>query len=546
MNRLFLARPSAASRVGRALLPVTEQTGTSARPATCARHALVQRWKTLFACLVVCLFVNTPVPTFAAEHSQLWGRRGELWRADGRLPDFSFAGYHRGEKPLPTVDVVTDVTKFGANGDDTADDTDAFRRAIAATDRGAIFIPAGRYVISDIVEIRKPGIVLRGAGPDKTVLYCPKDLEDVRPNMGFTTSGRPTSNYSWSGGFLWVTGSSEGRHQAKVLAPVTRGDRVIEVDRPAAIQPGESIRIVVHDDAEKSLIEYLYAGDTGPIAKLDRRHRQTDFVAWVTKVDGPRVTIDRPLPFAIRLAWQPVLLSYSPSVTEVGIESIGFDFPNEPYAGHFTERGANAIALSDVTDCWVRDIHVHNSDSGIYVTGNFNTVDGVVFTSERKRDRGRNSTGHHGIQVTGDDNLVRNFDFQTRFIHDLTVAHCHGNVFCDGRGEDLSLDHHKYAPYANLFTNLDAGAGTQLWICGGGAALGKNCAAWGTFWSVRADRPLRWPPSHFCPALTNVVGLTTDQPSVLDVEGRWFEAIPPERLEPQNIWQAQRDRRLKK
>lgn len=117
-------------------------------------------------------------------------------------------------------------------------------------------------------------------------------------------------------------------------------------------------------------------------------------------------------------------------------------------------------------------------------------MDGVVLTSERTRDKQRNTTGHHGIQVTGDDNLVRNFDFQTRFVHDLTVAHCHGNVFCDGRGEDLSLDHHKYAPYSNLFTNLDAGAGTQLWVCGGGAALGKNCAAWGTFWNIRAERPL--------------------------------------------------------
>jgi hypothetical protein len=469
-----------------------------------------------------------------------------LWRADGRLPDFSFAGYRRGERPLPKVDVVTDVTRFGANGSDTADDTVAFRKAIAATGRGAIFIPAGRYVISDIVEIRKPGIVLRGAGAQKTVLYCPKDLEDVRPNMGFTTSGRPTSNYSWSGGFLWVTGNCGGDHLANVIAPAVRGDRVMEVDRPTAFESGTSIRIVVGDDEGQTLINYLYAGDTGPTQKLHKRHRQTDFVARVTDVDGRRVTIDRPLPLDIRLAWQPVVRSFSPDVTEVGIESMGFEFPDEPYAGHFTERGANAIALSDVSDCWVRDIHVHNSDSGIYVTGRFNTVDSVEFTSERMRDRGRNSTGHHGIQVTGDDNLVRNFDFRTRFIHDLTVAHCHGNVFCDGRGEDLSLDHHKYAPYANLFANLDAGGGTQLWVCGGGAALGKNCAAWGTFWNIRADRPLRWPPSRFCPALTNIVGLTTDQPSVLEPEGRWFEAIPPERLEPQNIWQAQRARRLQR
>jgi len=467
-----------------------------------------------------------------------------LWRADSRLPDFSYAGYHRGDKALPTVGVATDVTRFGADGGDTVDDTDALRKAIAATRRGAIFIPAGRYVISDVVEIRKPGVVLRGAGPEKTILYCPKDLEDVRPNMGQTTTGRPTSNYSWSGGFFWVKGSSKGEYLAKVIEPAARGDRVIEVDRPNQFRSGASIRIILSDDKQGSLIDHLYAGDTGSTEKLQRGHRQTDFVAQVTNVDGRRVTIDRPLPLAIRMAWQPIVRSFCPSVTEVGIEAVGFEFPNEPYAGHFTERGANAIALGDVSDCWVRDIRIHNSDSGIYVNGRFCTVDGVLFTSERERDRHRNSTGHHGVQVTGDDNLVRRFDFRTRFIHDLTVAHCHGNVFCDGRGEDLSLDHHKYAPYANLFANLDAGTGTQLWVCGGGAALGKHCAAWGTFWNIRADRRLAWPPQHFCPELTNVVGLTTDKPSVLQPGGRWFEAIAPERLEPQNIWQAQRARRL--
>ena len=82
----------------------------------------------------------------------------------------------------------------------------AFTKAIEATDMGAITIPPGRYIVSDIIWIKKPNIVLRGAGPGKTVIYCPRTLEDVRPNMGATTSGKPTSNYSWSGGFIWVKG----------------------------------------------------------------------------------------------------------------------------------------------------------------------------------------------------------------------------------------------------------------------------------------------------------------------------------------------------
>jgi hypothetical protein len=304
-----------------------------------------------------------------------------------------------------------------------------------------------------------------------------------------------------------------------------------------------SVRIEIRDDPSQSLMEYLYAGQTGPTEQLRLERRQTDFVARVVAIDRGAIEIDRPLPFAIRLAWQPTVYSFVPTVTEAGIEQMGFQFPRRPYEGHFTERGANAIALDNVCDCWVREIRIHDCDSGVFIDGRFCSLDGIVITSDRKRDRQRHSTGHHGIQVTGDDNLVRDFDFRTRFIHDLTVAHCHGNVFCDGRGEDLSLDHHKYAPYANLFTNLDAGAGTQLWVCGGGAALGRNSAAWSTFWRIKAAVPLAWPPEQFAPDLINLVGLTTNRTSVRDARGRWFEAIAPDQLEPKNLWQAQLARR---
>lgn len=138
------------------------------------------------------------------------------------------------------------------------------------------------------------------------------------------------------------------------------------------------------------------------------------------------------------MEWAPTVHTFTSPVSQVGIERLGFEFPNEPYAGHFTELGAN------------------------------------------------------------------------------------------------------------LFANLDAGAGTQLWVCGGGRALGKHCAAWGTYWNIRADRALSWPPDRFGPDLMNLVGLNTGESSVRQPEGRWFEAIPPKQLRPQNIWQAQRSRRLKK
>lgn len=103
-------------------------------------------------------------------YSELWGKDGEKWTPESRLPDFSYAGYHFGEAPLPNIKAVTDVTKFGAVGDGKTDCTEAFKKAIEATDKGAITIPEGRFVINDIIWIKKPGIVLRGAGMGKTVI----------------------------------------------------------------------------------------------------------------------------------------------------------------------------------------------------------------------------------------------------------------------------------------------------------------------------------------------------------------------------------------
>ncbi len=49
--------------------------------------------------------------------SELWGEKGERRDPRGRLPDFSYAGYHMGEKPIPDVPVRANVKKFGAKGD---------------------------------------------------------------------------------------------------------------------------------------------------------------------------------------------------------------------------------------------------------------------------------------------------------------------------------------------------------------------------------------------------------------------------------------------
>lgn len=479
----------------------------------------------------------------AQVYSDLWGKNGEKWTPKSRLPDFSFAGYHFGEKELPKVATATNVKRFGAKGDGKTDDTDAFKKAIEVTDRGAILIPEGTYLLSDILWIKKSGIVLRGEGYKKTKLHFTKELEDVRPNIGSTTSGRKTSNYSWSGGFLWVKGSTHGKVISPVISDAARGDDVIRLKDAGKLKVGQRIQIMMKD-SNKSLLKYLYSGDPGNTNQI-KYDTKVKFVSRVADIKGDYVKLERPLRWDVRQAWNPQVRMYEPKVSEVGIEELGISFLQKPYKGHFTERGMNGIAMYGVTDCWVRNVRISNCDSGIFMGGDFCTIDGLIIDGERKPHRG--DTGHHGVTMGGSDNVLQKFIFEAKFIHDITVSKSSiGNVIKNGRGENLSFDHHKRAPYENLFCKIDVGKGSQIWRCGGGRDLGKHCGARGTFWAIQSKRPIKWPGSGFGPDSMNVVGVKSESKSIKDPDGKWFEAIHPRKLVPTDLHAAQLQRRLKR
>ena len=484
-------------------------------------------------------YVNLPPLAVLTNTSLLWGKNGENWSPRGRLSDWSFAGYHSGESPIPTPPVVANVRDFGARGDGVADDTDAFKRAIAATEKGALLIPAGRYKLSDRLTINKSDIVLRGEGPEKSVLLFTKSLEELNPKSEVTMSGRPTSGYSWSGGLVWVEGKQLGAEIGKLKSIARRGDYKIELAAPANVQVGQKIEINQRDPGDKSLINYFFAGQTGDISKLSGV--RTAFVSRVTGVDGAVLTLERPLFNDVDPKWGASVKLFEPSVREVGIENLGFEFSNRPYEGHFTEFGFNPFTFLGVADCWARDLRIFNADSGPFVRGNFVTVQNIVLDANRAPDKLGNQ-GHHGITV-GNDTLLRDFDYRIKFIHDISAEYSSGSVITQGKGVDLNFDNHKRVPFANLYTNIDTGLGTRVWASSGGGGLGRHSASWSTWWNIRAAQPQVYPPEDFGPDTLNFVGLPSDQTPILEPQGRWFE--PSQQVvQPANLYDAQLTRRL--
>lgn len=61
------------------------------------------------------------------ETSPYFGESGELWRPDGPLPDFSFAGYRFGNGELPSPPLTRQLADFQAAG---VDDSQALQAAV--------------------------------------------------------------------------------------------------------------------------------------------------------------------------------------------------------------------------------------------------------------------------------------------------------------------------------------------------------------------------------------------------------------------------------
>ena len=400
-------------------------------------------YKAILLFVVVAVSLTTHGQT--AQYSKLWGKDGETWN-HARLPDFTKAGYREGKAPIPSFPIKINLKKTGAKGDGLTDDTKFLRKAIAACPANAtLFIPAGTYVLSDTLIIKKSGVCIRGAGTDKTVLVFKQGIEELYPDYG--KHNQKQSTWSWSGGMLLFTGN----------------------------------------------------------------------------------------------------------IQDAGIENLSIRFPDSAYNGHdFHERGYNAIGFSNgANNCWVRDINVVGADINIWIEASAHHITATHWVASCGTVRAaQNISGHHALNIYGGYNLLESFEITSKYVHDLSVEGKQSiyNVFHSGKAKDLAIDHHNHEQSLNLFTDLDAGTGSRLYLSGGYETPRGICSN-ETFWNIRSQRKVKYCNQYDDAtgySKNNVcVGLNTDLPSIFgDVHDNWFEQISPVNLYPQNLYHAQIKRKI--
>lgn len=490
----------------------------------------------------------------ALQTSSLWGASGESYTPRGRLPDYSYAGYHNGEKPLPDIPAVVAVTDFGAVADDGIDDDAAFYAAVAAvpTSGGAVFIPAGTWRLDRPLVIERSNIVLRGAGDGEggTTIYADSSAieraeADGLPIDNGAINGKRGHIYGSTDHMIMFEGGAPLTGLADIVADAARGDNTIEVeDVPADYEPGGSLAIRLSDDAEYgSLFRHLHNDQLEGWAEDDPDRVCGTNGSWVFTIKdivGNRITLHEPLPFDIRSEWQPRIEDIG-VISEVGIEDLAVRFRFEPPKPHLQEEGFNGIGFRYVRDGWMRNVTVENADNGFgfLQRTSRSTMTDVTVLGRR---------GHHGISVSGgasfnlvQDPVITVDDADREWKHTMTVdGRAQGNVVSGISGNKvISLDLHRSTPFENLITEVLSAANFKS---GGNSCNGPHTGARLTLWN--AAEPIGQIEEDLLKGIDSQVTIVTqtDRADRLDADGLWIENLDD--VTPANLYEAQLTNRL--
>ena len=411
-------------------------------------------------------------------------------RQDNYLPDFSFAGYGNGLAAIPDASgTVVRVDDFGASSNDEADDTKAVLAAIShAHDvAGPVIVrfSAGRYIVSEVLRIERSDFVLQGAGSGSggTVLHFPRPLKQVDRSATLDELRQylvkldkrevdPDRNlddyfseYSWSGGFIWIQkpGVREAPYlveydpKIEKLADIetgARGARTIVLSSTADIDEGDIIQLqwINRTGRDAGIIKSLYGAEYESAGSHHWSFPERPLVRQASRV----LTVnDRNVQLADPLLHDandtiPAQVAAWDGLQHVGIEDLRLEFPDSPFFGHHLERGYNGIYFTSSFDSWARNIRITNADSGILSYNSANLTFRDVITDGARR-------AHYAVHMGNVHNvLAENITIMNPVLHSLSFNT--QSTKCVFRNAEVfvspTLDQHAGANHQNLFDNV--------------------------------------------------------------------------------------------
>ncbi|TBN03666.1 hypothetical protein EYD45_09115 [Hyunsoonleella flava] len=444
------------------------------------------------------------------------------------LPDFSYAGYHNGEKEIPEfIGTIIDASNYGVVANDGLDDTKALKKAIEESNnikgKVTLQLPKGRLILSDILYLQRSNFVLRGTGTGAggTEIYCPRPLMyakdpevlqelreylikfDKRQVEEEHNIDLPFSQYAWSGGFIWTkvpkvrVKSYLPKYELPydVLAKVSMGKRGalnFQVSDAKNLKIGDIVELQLFNKLGEhaEIINALYKKQDVKVGSHHWNFPDLPLVKQqvvITNIIGNKVFINSPLTIDVLPSYKAQLVVWK-HLEEVGIEHLRISFPKSPRIAHHVEQGYNGIYLTRVFNSWVKNVVIDNADSGILSEeiANVSIVD-ITTTGE--------NIAHYTVAMSGTYNVLgEGIKVYNKAVHPLsfnTLSTKSVYLDCEVFADPI-LDQHSGANHQNLFDNITVHLtplqdGSYPLFEGGGAGYWKpSHGAYSVFWNIQA------------------------------------------------------------
>jgi len=478
--------------------------------------------------------------------------------AEGRrLHDFSYAGYRLGEDPPQVAGPVIDVRDHGADPTGERDSTAAMQAAIDAAD-GVVWLPEGTYRLDGLLRVRRSGTVLRGDGPDRTLL-------------AFTA----TSGVSDRGMLSFEGRIEHGEDRPLTLdgAPFDRWIRLADVQGLAV---GDEVAVgwvITPDFVEAHGMTGTWEVSLGRWRPFFRRR-----ITAIEPSSGA-VQVDVPLRYPALRRDGASLRVERGALSEVGVEALAVSTA-VGWMDAWSSTRNHAILLSAVRDGWVRDIASapnpfteetrgkHLQSGGIKVADSARVTLADLDLREAQH-RGEGGNGYlveigrssevlvrDSAAVGGRHNFIQNWDFGTSGCVFLRTTSAGGRAMTgasSGLGTVGFSEFHHMLAIANLIDDSVAEDGWAAVNRRSFSSGAGHAATESVFWNLRGGGVLRsFQFGHGYVIGTEDMRVFTalDSPDLFGAtEGTapedWAEGLDlGDSLRPRSLYDDQRARRL--
>jgi hypothetical protein len=409
------------------------------------------------------------------------------------LHDFSYAGYHHGEKKLPLAKdskIYNVIKDFGADNTGKSDASAAFQKAIDNAGKhggGIVFIPAGLYRLGKAITIKKNGVILRGEGVEKSRLFFPSNQN--------------------------LAGKSSIAFQGKVkygkeIPLVKAGKQLtdsIYLKSVKNLSPGMDIAVgcVITDEFRKRHGMEAYW-------KFAANKWRPFFQRRIVAVDSENnsIKLDVPLRYDLQLLDKASVRIVNGYLSECGLEDLSVaDFVSKSESWKLNR--VHLISMTGCRDCWISRINsfdpvgkgsgFHLQSGGIVIRRSKNiTASNCEMSNAANRGPGGNGylfeiTQSNEVLVrdctgaNGRHNFIINWDFSTNgcvFLRVKSSGSRAYKAFWDPMGFPCGSDFHHSLAMANLVDSPEVNDGWDALNRGNWSSEAGHSGTENVFWNI--------------------------------------------------------------